>query len=34
VDTSEADEQAAIDAGQIQASRIDYVGTRPRSAHA
>lgn len=34
VDTSEADEQAAIDAGEIQASRIDYVGTRPRSAHA
>lgn len=31
-DTTEADEQAAIDAGQLQASRIDYVGTRPRSA--
>jgi SAM-dependent methyltransferase len=31
---TEADEQAAIDAGQVQASRIDYVGTRPRSAHA
>lgn len=30
---TEADEQAAIDAGQIQAGRIDYVGTRPRSAH-
>ena len=28
---TEADEQAAIDAGQLQASRIDYVGTRPRS---
>lgn len=25
-DTSEADEQAAIDAGQIRANRIDYVG--------
>jgi SAM-dependent methyltransferase len=34
VDTTEADEQAAIDADQIQASRIDYVGARPRSAHA
>jgi SAM-dependent methyltransferase len=33
-ETTEADEQAAIDAGQIQASRIDYVGTRPRNAHA
>ena len=33
-DTTEADERAAIDAGRIQASRIDYVGTRPRSAHA
>lgn len=33
-ETTEADEQAAIDAGQIQAGRIDYVGTRPRSAHA
>lgn len=32
--TTEADEQAAIDDGQIQASRIDYVGTRPRSAQA
>jgi SAM-dependent methyltransferase len=32
--TTEADEQAAIDAGRIQANRIDYVGTRPRSAHA
>jgi SAM-dependent methyltransferase len=31
--TTEADEQAAIDGGQIQAGRIDYVGTRPRSAH-
>ncbi|HEY6150639.1 MAG TPA: methyltransferase domain-containing protein [Gaiellaceae bacterium] len=31
---TEADEQAAIDGGEIQASRIDYVGTRPRSAHA
>jgi SAM-dependent methyltransferase len=27
--TSEADEQAAIDSGQIQANRIDYVGRRP-----
>ena len=26
--TTEADEQAAIDAGQIQATRIDYVATR------
>ena len=26
-DTTEADEQAAIDAGQIQATRIQYVGT-------
>jgi SAM-dependent methyltransferase len=33
-ETTEAEEQAAIDAGQIQANRIDYVGTRPRSAHA
>jgi SAM-dependent methyltransferase len=32
VATTEADEQAAIDGGQIAASRIDYVGTRPRSA--
>ncbi len=32
--TTEAEEQAAIDAGEIQASRIDYAGTRPRSAHA
>jgi SAM-dependent methyltransferase len=32
--TTEADEQAAIDAGEIQATRIDYVGTRPRSAQA
>jgi SAM-dependent methyltransferase len=31
---TEAEEQAAIDAGQVQAGRIDYVGTRPRSAHA
>ncbi len=28
---SEADEQAAIDAGQIQATRIDYLGRRPRA---
>ena len=34
VTTTQADEQAAIDAGQLQASRIDYVGTRPRSAQA
>jgi SAM-dependent methyltransferase len=27
-DTSEADEQRAIDAGRIRATRIDYVGTR------
>jgi SAM-dependent methyltransferase len=27
---SEADEQAAIDRGQIQANRIQYVGRRPR----
>lgn len=27
-DTSEADEQAAIDAGQIRANRIQYVGLR------
>jgi SAM-dependent methyltransferase len=33
-ETTEAEEQAAIDAGQIQAGRIDYVGTRPRSAQA
>lgn len=33
-ETTEAEEQAAIDAGKIQASRIDYVGARPRSAHA
>jgi SAM-dependent methyltransferase len=33
-DTTAADEQAAIDAGLVQAGRIDYVGTRPRSAHA
>jgi hypothetical protein len=26
--TSEADERAAIDAGQIQANRIEYHGTR------
>ena len=26
-DTTEADEQAAIDARQIQATRIDWVGT-------
>jgi SAM-dependent methyltransferase len=32
--TTETEEQAAIDAGQIQAARIDYVGTRPRNAHA
>jgi SAM-dependent methyltransferase len=31
---TEAEEQAAIDAGQIQAGRIDYIGTRPRSAQA
>jgi SAM-dependent methyltransferase len=31
---TERDEQAAIDAGVIQAGRIDYVGTRPRSAQA
>jgi hypothetical protein len=30
-DVSEADEQAAIDAGQIQANRIDYVGVTPTS---
>jgi SAM-dependent methyltransferase len=30
----EGDEQAAIDDGRIQAGRIDYVGTRPRSAQA
>jgi SAM-dependent methyltransferase len=30
--TSEADERAAIDAGRIRATRIDYVGTRPSSA--
>jgi SAM-dependent methyltransferase len=29
VDTTEADEQAAIDAARIQPTRIDYVGTRP-----
>jgi SAM-dependent methyltransferase len=29
VDVSERDEQAAIDAGQIQANRIVYVGRRP-----
>jgi SAM-dependent methyltransferase len=29
VDTDEADEVAAIDAGQIQATRIDYVGSLP-----
>ena len=34
VSTTEADEQAAIDADEIQASRIDYVGTRPLNAHA
>ena len=28
VDTTEADEQTAIDAAQIQPTRIDYVGTR------
>jgi hypothetical protein len=28
--TSEADEQAAIDGGQIQANRIEYVGRRRR----
>jgi SAM-dependent methyltransferase len=28
VDTTETDEQAAIDAAQIQPTRIDYVGTR------
>jgi SAM-dependent methyltransferase len=28
VDTTEADEQTAIHAGQIQPTRIDYVGTR------
>jgi SAM-dependent methyltransferase len=33
-DATEADEQTAIDTGLVQASRIDYVGTRPRSAHA
>lgn len=33
-DVTETDEQAAIDAGQVQAGRIDYVGTRPRNAHA
>jgi SAM-dependent methyltransferase len=33
-DVTEADEQAAIDAALVQASRIDYVGTRPRSAQA
>jgi SAM-dependent methyltransferase len=27
--TTEVDEQKAIDAGEIQATRIDYVGTRP-----
>jgi hypothetical protein len=30
--TSDADERAAIDAGRIRATRIDYVGTRPSSA--
>jgi len=29
VDTTDADEQTAIDAAQIQATRIDYMGTRP-----
>jgi hypothetical protein len=29
--TSEADEQAAIDAGQIQANRIQYRGRRRES---
>jgi SAM-dependent methyltransferase len=33
-DVTEAEEQAAIDTGQVQAGRIDYVGTRPRRAHA
>jgi hypothetical protein len=28
VDTTEADEQNAIDAAQIQPTRIDYLGTR------
>ena len=28
-DVSEADEQAAIDAGVIQAGRVGYVGRRP-----
>jgi inosine/xanthosine triphosphate pyrophosphatase family protein len=27
--TTEADEQAAIEAGQIQATRVRYVGTKP-----
>jgi SAM-dependent methyltransferase len=31
-DATEADEQAAIDHGLIQAGRIAYVGTRPRTA--
>ena len=32
--TTEEDERAAIDGGAIQAGRIDYVGTRPRTAQA
>jgi SAM-dependent methyltransferase len=28
IDTTEADEQTAIDAGEIRATRVDYVGTR------
>jgi len=31
---TESDEQAAIEDGVIQAGRIDYVGTRPRTAQA
>ena len=30
--TSDADERAAVDAGRIRATRIDYVGTKPSSA--
>ena len=33
-DATEGDENAAIAGGEIQAGRIDYVGARPRSAHA
>jgi hypothetical protein len=33
-DATERDEQAAIARGEIRAGRIDYVGTRPRTAQA